>query len=410
MMSAGLPAPKESALRSDYRGMGIASRRWRLTAMGVAGSVLLCTLVVAPRVAHAAGVGGSEDTYTTTTTTTHRAASAVTGQPRLFDFGPVKDPNPPNGCQVTIAWGDGTTSLADLGSPDSSGEEEVTATHTFTLAGSYQATQSATPGCVLGAPTVTTTPITVGDFVLGTNTNTNYDQTIFDVTVADAASSTEPPSLGTGQGGNSGQAPQPPASLCGSRTRLFDLLDVYPARGRVQLVGYGDPLLAGQSVRILSGWNGQLAARTTVGRDGYFRASAPLPPRRVRDTNLARYEAQDGSLRSARLKLSRRMYVFRVTQAGTGQVEISGQALLPLTQPSTAITVFRRDNCQQPGYTRVPAQVTLNKRTGKFTVLAPAPPSGATGAVYRLTTRLRRSTTNLKAFPTFTLPRTIASQ
>jgi hypothetical protein len=144
----------------------------------------LAMLLVGAQGAHANGVGGSEDTYTTTNSTHHTAVSAIIRQLHVYDFGPVYDPTPPNGCQVTISWGDGTTSAATLGAPDANNEEEVTATHTYAAAGSLQTTQSATPAaCEPGTPTQTTTLITAGDFVLGTNYNTNYDATIFDVTV-----------------------------------------------------------------------------------------------------------------------------------------------------------------------------------------------------------------------------------
>src|SRR5437899_1669945 len=114
------------------------------TALGLA-------LVGATPAAYGMGVGGSENT--TTTSTSHLAVAASTGHAKVFDFGPVLDPTPPNGCQVTITWGDGQTSVAGLGPADSNNEQEVTASHTYAPAGAYTATQSASAGCATGTPT-----------------------------------------------------------------------------------------------------------------------------------------------------------------------------------------------------------------------------------------------------------------
>lgn len=375
----------------------------------------LMTLLFGAGTSYGGAAGGGE--YTTTHTTTTVPVAATTGVAKEYDFGPVWETEPSANCQVTIDWGDGSSSPASLSAANAEGEREVTATHAYPTEGSYEATQEAAPSehCQLGTRAVS--EITRGGVVFGTNTN--YEATIFKVTVTDpTAPSPKPPSSGQSTSSEAAQtaqtpAPQtpavgtaePPASLCGT-SNLFDLLDVYPAHGKVRLVGYGDPRLAGQTVKILASWNHKLLATATIAPDGYFNATAALPPRRVQGTNSARFQAQDGAYRSAPLKLTRRMYLSKLTPTAHGQVKLTGVVLRPLTTPASTIVVYRRDNCKQPGYMRMKAKVTLNRRTGSFTILTEAPPAGATGAVYRLGTIVRESAGTGTAH-TFTLPRTL---
>jgi hypothetical protein len=382
----------------------------------------LATLTLGAGTSYAGSAGGGD--HTTTYSTTTVPITATTGVAREYDFGPVFETEPSANCQVTIDWGDGSSSPASLSAAGSEGEREVTATHVYPTEGTYEATQEATPSeqCQLGTRTVT--EIIVGEFVLGTNTN--YEATIFQVTVTDSTAPAPKPTS-TRESTPSGsahpaqtqsvQAPtaqtqtlptaEPPASLCGT-SNLFDLLDVYPAHGRVHLVGYGDPRLAGQAVKILASWDHKVLATTRLDSRGYFRATAALPPRRVRGTNRARFQAQDGAYHSAPLKLTRRIYLYKLTPVAHEEVKLTGVVLRPFTRPASAIVVYRRDNCKQRGYVRVRAKVKLNKRTGSFTVLTEAPPPGATGAVYRLATRVRGSASAGTAH-TFTLPRTLLS-
>ena len=70
-----------------------------------------------------------------------------------------------------------------------------------------------------------------------------------------------------------------------------------------------------------------------VDTNGTFTASLPLPPRNIRTTNLARYQAVLGSLRSLNLKLTRRMRTTQLT-SGRGTVTIAGLITSPLARPS----------------------------------------------------------------------------
>jgi hypothetical protein len=215
-----------------------------------------------------------------------------------------------------------------------------------------------------------------------------------------------PPTVGsTSPTTPSGPAPTAqPASLCGIVT--VDLLDVYASRAKLQLLGYANPRLAGQRVNIKALATATVVAHTKVASDGYFRASAPLPPARLRNSNRTRYQAIIAKAKSPPLKLARRTYVFTATTATGGQVRITGQLIKPLASPPAPIRVARRDSCQQ-AYHTLHATVHLNKKTGTFTILAPAPPANAPGAVYRLQTRVPRTPHSHQTSTTFSLPRVI---
>ncbi|MDP2709609.1 MAG: hypothetical protein Q8O56_00200 [Solirubrobacteraceae bacterium] len=192
------------------------------------------------------------------------------------------------------------------------------------------------------------------------------------------------------------------ALVLGCTTRRLVLTDVQARDGRVRLLGVADPSLAGQRVGIRFKHSGKIVARATVAADGSFRATAPLPARRLRPTNHARYEAVLGKERSLQLKLQRRMVLSGTRSAG-GKVTLSGRVIRPLASPSAAITVTRRVSCQR---NEVVARVRP-KADGTFRITVNAP-RGELAAVYRMQTRVRKTVANRKTFQTFTLPRSIA--
>lgn len=183
--------------------------------------------------------------------------------------------------------------------------------------------------------------------------------------------------------------------------RRLVLQDVVPSGDRVRLLGAADRALAGRRVAIRFLATGRTVARATVRKDGSFSTTAPLPPRRLRGTNRARYQATVGRERSLDLKLARRMTLRGVAVRG-GKVTISGRISGPLTRPASRITVTRRVSCRR---SEVVARV-LPRRDGTFRVTVAAP-DGQNAAVYRLGTFVRRTTRNPKRFPTFTLPRAV---
>ena len=206
-----------------------------------------------------------------------------------------------------------------------------------------------------------------------------------------------------GADGVSCAAPAPPptatdlALQCTSR-RLV-LVDVLERGGRVHLFGAADRRYVGRRVDLVYSRTGRVVARPVVAADGSFAATAPLPARAARRAGTARYRAVIGSERSLNLKLDRRMVVSDVT-AANGKVTITGLVVRPLARPVAPIVVKRRVSCSR---TEVVARVKPSS-DGAFRVTVDAPP-GAAAAVYRLSTRVRRTRSNPRTFPTYTLPR-----
>ncbi|MEA2245656.1 MAG: hypothetical protein QOH46_185, partial [Solirubrobacteraceae bacterium] len=190
-------------------------------------------------------------------------------------------------------------------------------------------------------------------------------------------------------------------------TRRLVLVDVVPSAGRVRLVGVADRRLIGRSVdiRLVSlrpGDAGTRVALASVGADGFFRTTAPLPPRAIRSTNRARYQAVLGRERSLRLKLVRRMIVTQVSPGANGTVTIRGRVTQPLAQPMRSIVVKRRVSCTRT----VVVRRIRPARDGTFRTTLEGPPR-TLAATYRFDTMVRKNERNPKLFPTFTLPRAV---
>jgi hypothetical protein len=193
-----------------------------------------------------------------------------------------------------------------------------------------------------------------------------------------------------------GQATATQALRC--TTRRLVLIDVVRRKGRVRLVGAADRRLAGRRVSIRYLDTGQRVARPRIGSDGLFRASTKLPPRAVRGTNRARYQARLGKERSLALKLVRRLLVTKIAPSGH-RVVISGRVTRPLADPIQRITVIRRVSC---GRVEVVKRFKPRK-SGRFRVTL----SGAGTrqvATFRFRTLVRFRTGNPRLFRTFTLP------
>jgi len=177
------------------------------------------------------------------------------------------------------------------------------------------------------------------------------------------------------------------------------LIDVLRSHGKVRLLGAASRRFAGQRVKIRFTATGKVVARPTVRNSGLFRATAKLPPRRLRATNRARYRAEIHRQKSFRLKLVRRMLVSS-TRVRAGKVAIAGRIVRPLASPVKTVVVKRRLSC---GRYRVVKRFTP-RSNGRFRITVGGPGSQQ-AAVYRLQTRVRKFTRNPKTFPTFTLPR-----
>ena len=178
--------------------------------------------------------------------------------------------------------------------------------------------------------------------------------------------------------------------------RKLNLINVVERSDHVALLGAADPSLIGHRVNIVFTSTGQKVASAIVRPDGFFRASAPLPPASLRHTNSARYQAVEGSEHSLRLKLERRMHISSLRHSGKNVV-ISGVVTGPLA--SHTILIQQRVSCTQ----LVTVKRIHTNADGTWSAVVPAPPNSQ-AAVYRATTQVLHDTTNSKTFPTFTLP------
>lgn len=242
-----------------------------------------------------------------------------------------------------------------------------------------------------------------------TATAGSVTQRALDVEVSIAGQSVAALAMGRATAGHSGvdcsaAQTEPPAQDVANLTlacteRRLVLVDVVRRKGRVLLIGAADRRLAGQVVGIVFQATGRRVATAIVRPDGSFRTTAPLPRRKLRRSNRARYRAVLGRQRSLNLKLQRRMIVRSITSRD-GRVVIRGRVVKPLAKPVGSMEVRRRVSCRE---WEVVARVKP-RRNGRFKVDVPAP-DGLTAAVYRLATRVRNNRRNARTFPTYTLPR-----
>jgi hypothetical protein len=198
-----------------------------------------------------------------------------------------------------------------------------------------------------------------------------------------------------------GESAGPPLLACSDRTIVLE--DVVAGARRVSLLGVADRRFAGRTVELVFAATRKVVARALVGADGRFATTAPLPPRRQRGSNRARYEARIGDVRSKSLKLTRRMIVTSIRSAA-GKVTVSGRVLGPLAtrRADRAIVLERRVTCSRLER----AGVTQPRRDGRFKITV-AKPATAAGAVYRLRTKVPVRAGSPRLSGTFTLPRAV---
>jgi hypothetical protein len=205
---------------------------------------------------------------------------------------------------------------------------------------------------------------------------------------------------GTRGAGGGGGAAVPQAQLA-CTSRKLALNDVLDRGSYARLYGAADLRYVGRRVDVVSLWNGKVVARPIVLRDGTFQARGALPPKALRRSNRARYQARIGSERSLDLKLFRRMVIDEMSSS-EGEVTIRGRVLGPLGKPTHAITIKRRVSCTR----EVTVKSVKPNGSGRFAVTVPAPPTGQ-AAVYRLQTSVPKDARSPKLFATFTLPRAV---
>lgn len=204
---------------------------------------------------------------------------------------------------------------------------------------------------------------------------------------------------GSGSIGGSGSGRRTGAQLrpaCVSRKLV--LTDVLVRGRRVVLYGAAVASLIGHKVKIVFD-DRKTVAFATVRRNGLFSTTAPLPPRRMR--NSARYRAAWARLRSANLKLTRRLVLALPTRSA-GKIKLVGQVMPPLAKPAAVILVQVQVSCHR--------MITIARakpsKSGRFTITVPAPSNQPT-AVYRLATKVRKTSPNRKPLAIFSLPEAV---
>ena len=203
--------------------------------------------------------------------------------------------------------------------------------------------------------------------------------------------------------------PQAAVASLGCQADKLELTDVFPLGGRTRLLGVAPSGSAGRTVTLFSTWDRKQVARATVGPDLTFSTTAPLPPRSLRLTNKARYEAQIGSQKSRRLKFARRMYTTDLRISGRS-VRFAGSVTAPLAKPIQQITIVAAGSCTGIARGAVAARVKPNRR-GRFSATFSLPPSlaGLPVVFLRAQTKVPKNAASRKSFPTFTLIRSVRS-
>jgi uncharacterized delta-60 repeat protein len=186
--------------------------------------------------------------------------------------------------------------------------------------------------------------------------------------------------------------------LLACTTRALVLENVVQQGNHVLLTGVAQLSLVGKRVSMAFGASRKAVAYATVSKTGTFAATAPLPPARLRSGNAARYQASVGRQTSFYLKLARRMVLTSATSR-SGRVTLNGRVTAPLAGAANEqkLILSRQTSC---GHWTVIGTYRPTA-SGSFGVTTPAV-SG--GAVYRLTTKVRKTASNPKLFSTFTLP------
>lgn len=177
------------------------------------------------------------------------------------------------------------------------------------------------------------------------------------------------------------------------------LNDVYIHGSRVLLSGSAASSLVGKKVKIMFGTANKQVASATVGANGQFTTTAPLPPAKLRDSSSARYVAEIGRLRSLRLKLTRRLLLEAPTASGA-TVTLMGQVVLPLTKPISPVSVEQQLEC---GKTKIVKTFTPSAG-GRYHITLTVP-ANARAAIFRLTSKVAANKHSVKhGFATFSLP------
>jgi hypothetical protein len=181
------------------------------------------------------------------------------------------------------------------------------------------------------------------------------------------------------------------------------LNDVYIHGSRVLLSGSAAAGLVGKKVKILFGTANKQVATATIGASGEFTTTAPLPPRKLRESSSARYTAAIGKLRSLDLKLTRRLLLEAPKATGT-TITLTGQVTLPLTKPISPVAIEQELECGKATI----ARTFIPPASGRFHITLTVP-ANAKAAIYRLKSTVAANAHATKhGFATFSLPLPVA--
>jgi uncharacterized repeat protein (TIGR01451 family) len=189
------------------------------------------------------------------------------------------------------------------------------------------------------------------------------------------------------------------------------LTDVYGLHGRTVLRGVAGPRSVGAKVTIFATSSGKRVATAIVGGDLSFSTTAALPPKAIRSTNAARFQARLAGQRSLRLKFARRMTATVARRLGAGRVRIGGRVTAPLARPIAAVVVRASSSC--PGHTSFRGPVVARgirvQRDGRWAATITLPPAlRGTRVFLRASTNVRKTARNPKRFATFSLIQGVA--
>jgi hypothetical protein len=185
------------------------------------------------------------------------------------------------------------------------------------------------------------------------------------------------------------------ALVCANRR--LTLTDVVMEKDHVLLTGAAEGGLIGRTIAIVFD-GGEEVATAKVARNGLFAATAPLPPKSLRYSNRARYEARVGKLRSLNLKLTRRL-ILDPPKSHRGKVTLTGEVLAPLARPRASVVISEEgSNCKR---TTVVAHIKP-KANGRYEITLGIP-TGRSAVVYRLSSAVRADTHSSKTFRTYSL-------
>ncbi len=190
--------------------------------------------------------------------------------------------------------------------------------------------------------------------------------------------------------------------LLGCSGSKLVLNDVLIRGARVLLTGSAAKSLDGKRVKIVFDSRTPVAS-ATVGANGQFSATAPLPRASIRDSNSARYMAEEGRFRSLDLKLTRRLGL-EPPRAHGGTVTLVGQVVPPLTKPVAAVFVEQQLEC---GHTTIATRLQP-AAGGRFRVTLPVPADARAG-IFRVGTDVAANAhATAHGFTTYSLPLPVA--